>query len=323
MEPAARIVLTATPRFARLLSYEYAEVGAGRVTADLVETRGVTVSRGFIQQVAEAVGTAIQAKDEVWTYATPARDAPIPLITVGLDGTTILMVDEGGREAMVGTIALYDGAGARQSTIYVAARPEHGRATFLQRFEAELAQVKRVYPQATYLGLADGAKNNWAFLAPRTNAQLLDFIHVTEYLTAAATEHFGTAATARQTWLDTTCHDLKHTPGAAAHLLAELQTWPVAPDVAHSDITAAVTYFTNNLALMDYARHVAQGHPIGSGVTEAACKVIVKQRLCKSSMKWKEAGAGIVLALRTMVYSTNRWDQFWAKVDRYGFPPVA
>jgi hypothetical protein len=41
---------------------------------------------------------------------------------------------------------------------------------------------------------------------------------------------------------------------------------------------------------MDYAEHVAANHPIGSGVTEAACKTIVKQRLGQSGMRWKDKG---------------------------------
>ena len=47
---------------------------------------------------------------------------------------------------------------------------------------------------------------------------------------------------------------------------------------------------------MDYAELVAQHIPIGSGVTEAACKVLVKQRLCGSGMRWKERGAAAVLS---------------------------
>lgn len=42
---------------------------------------------------------------------------------------------------------------------------------------------------------------------------------------------------------------------------------------------------------MHYARYRAQGLPIGSGVTEAACKTLVKQRLCGSGMKWVERDA--------------------------------
>ena len=74
---------------------------------------------------------------------------------------------------------------------------------------------------------------------------------------------------------------------------------------------------------MNYALHLEQNLPIGSGVTEAACKTIVKQRLCCSGMKWKEKGAAIVLSLRTLVYSRGRWSQFWSKIDQYGFPVTA
>ena len=63
--------------------------------------------------------------------------------------------------------------------------------------------------------------------------------------------------------------------------------------------------------------------PIGSGVTEAACKVLVKQRLCGSGMKWKEPGAAAVLSLRCLTYTTERWSQFWGRIDQYGFPVAA
>jgi hypothetical protein len=32
--------------------------------------------------------------------------------------------------------------------------------------------------------------------------------------------------------------------------------------------------------MMDYSTHIEKDLPIGSGVTEAACKTLVKQRLC-------------------------------------------
>ncbi len=44
----------------------------------------------------------------------------------------------------------------RQHTTYIAAAPEHGRDTFLARMQREVEQVKRLYPQAHYQGLADG-----------------------------------------------------------------------------------------------------------------------------------------------------------------------
>jgi hypothetical protein len=54
---------------------------------------------------------------------------------------------------------------------------------------------------------------------------------------------------------------------------------------------------------MNYASRVLANEPIGSGVTEAACEVIVKQRLCGSGMKWTEDGAAVVLSLRTLSYT--------------------
>jgi len=67
-------------------------------------------------------------------------------------------------------------------------------------------------------------------------------------------------------------------------------------------------YFANQWVAgrMDIAGRVAANEPIGNGVTEAACKVIVKQRLCGSGMKWTEGGAAVVLSLRTLSYTPRR-----------------
>ena len=93
----------------------------------------------------------------------------------------------------------------------------------------------------------------------------------------------------------------------------------------HADVKAAITYFRNQntKGRMDYPQWAEANLPIGSGVTEAACKVIVKQRLCGSGMKWKEPGAAAVLSVRCLTYTTERWSQFWSKIDRYGFPLAA
>jgi hypothetical protein len=75
------------------------------------------------------------------------------------------------------------------------------------------------------------------------------------------------------------------------------------------DVQRAITYFANQggAGRMDYASRVAAKEPIGSGVTEAACTVIVKQRLCNSGMQWKEPGAAAVLSLRCLSHTPERW----------------
>jgi hypothetical protein len=50
----------------------------------------------------------------------------------------------------------------------------------------------------------------------------------------------------------------------------------------------------------------------------AACKVLVKARLCRSGMKGKRPGAEIVLSLRALTHTKGRWSQFWSKINHDG-----
>ena len=54
---------------------------------------------------------------------------------------------------------------------------------------------------------------------------------------------------------------------------------------------------------MRYAEYRRVGVPLGSGVTEAACKTVYTQRLKLSGMRWKKAGAQTVLDLRVLQLS--------------------
>ena len=310
-----------------MIAPKYAEFGSGRVTIDLDENHGRKVARSFIQNVADAVATVALAKEESWDYTLPETEHPVATVALGLDGTCLLMCEDGWRETMVGTLGFYDKAGERQHTIYMAATPEYGKATFLGRLGSEVARVKAKYPEAHYVGIADGAKGNWDFLGEHTDVQVVDFWHAVEYLgKAAAVLYRGHPAT-REKWMEDNCHTLKHDPGGAEAVLKQLRSRakerPWAKD--DEDVRRAVTYFANQCGAgrMDYASRVAAGEPIGSGVTEAACKVLVKQRLCGSGMKWSEPGAAAVLSVRCLTYTTERWSQFGSKIDRYGFPVAA
>jgi hypothetical protein len=323
----ARIVVSSTPKFAKMVSHKYAEFGSARVIKDLAENHGRSVARCFVQDVTDAVATVALAKQEDWEYALPELEGTPPTITIGMDGTCLLMCEGGWRETMVGTIGFYDAEGGRQHTIYLAATPEYGKATFLGRMEREIERVKAAYPGARYVGLADGAKGNWDFLGRHTGTQVIDFWHAAEYLSDAGDALFAADPGAKRPWLEASCHRLKHEPGAARQLIRDFRRMAaqkgVSPD--HEDVAAAITYFTNQgkAGRMDYPPLVAAKVPIGSGVTEAACKVLVKQRLCGSGMKWKEPGAAAVLSLRCLTYTTDRWSQFWARIDRSGFPVAA
>ncbi len=321
LERDARIIVTSTPRFAKQVSSKYSKDAGGRVVDDLADNHGRHVTLCLVQDLAAAVGSVAQAKEESWHYATPKLQTPIASIGVGLDGTCTFLIEDGKRQAMVGTLSLYDAEGNRQHTIYVAATPEYGKATFYQRLAQEVEHTQQLYPQAKLTGVADGSADNWTFLGRYTDNQCVDFHHVTDYLALAAPA-LSRRFSERQAWLDKRCRELKHEPGAANKILAELKALPtVGLNETHREgLRKAITYFSNHHEQMKYAERVKANLPIGSGVTEAACKTLVKMRLCKTGAKWTEEGAAVVLSLRSLVYTPGRWQQFWDKVDRYGFP---
>jgi hypothetical protein len=323
----ARIVVSSTPRFAKVISHKYAEFSSPRVQIDLKENHGRAVSRCLIQDVADAVAAVAMAKEEDWSYALPKFEAPPSTVAISLDGTCMLMGEDGWRETMVGTLSFYDEEGERQHTIYLGATPEYGKAKFLGRMEAEIDRARAKCPDAHYVGIADGAKGNWEFLGRHTDVQVTDFWHAAEYLGKAAVVLYRGHPRTREAWLEDACHRLKHEPGGAEWVLKQLRRLARERPWAKGDedVQRAITYFANQSGAgrMDYAGRVAANEPIGSGVTEAACKVIVKQRLCGSGMKWTEEGSAVVLSLRALSYTPERWGQFWSKVDRWGFPVAA
>ena len=326
LEREARIVVTSTPRFAKQVSSKMSYGAAREVQRDLGDNHGGAVAVSYVQRLAEAVASVVQAKEESWSYAPPMLTMPITTVTVGLDGTCMLLCEDGWREAMVGTVGLYDGHGERQHTIYLGATPEYGKGRFLERLEREIERTKRRYPEATYIGIADGAESNWRFLEQHTGVQILDFYHTTGYRKAVAAAAHPDDPAQQCQWLDEHCHRLKHDPGAAQQLyeqMSALQPSPLSSSTLQDNLSAAVTYFYNHKHQMNYAEYRDQHYPIGSGVTEAACKTLVKQRLCASGMRWKEKGAAVILSLRALVLTPTRWQQFWSKLNQYGFPVAA
>jgi hypothetical protein len=324
LEHQARIVRGATPRLASQLSHKYAQLNGRAVQADLEENHGRRVAASYIQNVAEWVGSIAMAKEEDWEYALPAFDAPVASVVVSLDGAMIPMADAAGyREAMVGTLSFYDQEGERQHSLYLAAAPEYGKGAFLQRLEREIVRAKQHFPNALYLGIADGAASNWRFLEQHTNRQLIDFFHATEYVSKLAHAAYPRrhAEGQRAQWQQAHCHTLKHDPSALDVLIGEAAGLSRRPGLAQQvrdEAISAWTYFTNHRHQMDYPGFLAEGLPIGSGVTEAACKTLVKQRLCASGMRWKSKGAKIVLSLRALTHTVGRWTQFWQKIDQFG-----
>jgi hypothetical protein len=323
LEREARIIVTSTPLFAKQVSSKMSCMAGKEVKNDLSENHSRFVATSCIQRLSEAVGSVVQVKEESWSYASPKEDTQIATVGVGLDGTCMLICEDRYREAMVGTVSLYDSEGERQHTIYLGAAPEYGKKTFLERLEREIERAKKSYPEAKFVGIADGAETNWKFLEKHTEEQVLDFYHSSGYLVAMAEALYPDKKEKQKEWLTEICHKLKHEEGVAGEfltLMRQLQSEKSHSKNITEKLQAAITYYENHQHQMNYAQYREKKYPIGSGVTEAACKTLVKQRLCCSGMRWKEKGAGIILSLRALVLTKDRWSQFWAKLDQYGFP---
>ena len=220
----ARIVTSSTPRFAKMIAHKYAEFGSGRVLIDLEENHGRKVARSFVQNVADAVATVALAKEESWNYALPEMEHPVADHHAGAgrdvpaDVRGRLAGDDGrhdrvlrqGRRAAAHDLHGGD-AGVRQGDVPGSAWSRRSTGS------------RRSTPQAHYVGIADGAKGNWEFLAKHTEVQVVDFWHAAEYLgKAAAVLYRGHPAT-REAWMEESCHTLKHDPGGAEAVLKRVE----------------------------------------------------------------------------------------------------
>ena len=82
------------------------------------------------------------------------------------------------------------------------------------------------------------------------------------------------------------------------------------------ELRKLVGYFEHNRHRTDYPSYRAKGWDIGSGPTEAGCKLI-GQRLKGAGMRWVEDGAATVGALRALYLSGPKlWDGFWEQPRR-------
>ncbi|MDQ7046723.1 MAG: hypothetical protein Q9M39_06160 [Sulfurovum sp.] len=117
----------------------------------------------------------------------------------------------------------------------------------------------------------------------------------------------------QRVWFENACHILKNIENGAKDLLEEIEALKkkkISSSIK-SGVEATISYFTNNLKRMQYKNSIDNNLPIGSGVTESACKIVVKQRVCVSGANWSEYGAKRFLPIRAICLTEGRWNQAW------------
>lgn len=310
---------SSTPRLARMVGWKYSKMSALDVSRDFGENHGRPLSREFVQKLSEKVAQVAMDKEFEWAYALPEMPEVVTHISIGRDGTTVPIVGGQYREAMNGTIALYNAKGERMHTIYATCAPEYGKKTFDGVLDMEIGRIKAVYPNVKYLGLADGAKDNWTYLQGHIDVGILDFYHASTYLTQTSTVLYQKESD-QKIWLQQACHDLKHQTNGARFLLREMKKELEKESCADAPkLQTCATYFENNLSKMKYSTYLKLNYPIGSGVTEAGCKIMVKQRLCNSGMKWVIPNTEGMFLLRGLTLTEGRWGQFWSNIAQFGY----
>src|SRR5204863_35747 len=248
---------------------------------------------------------------------TAPRDPGQPAAYVGLDAFSVPMQGEEAGKAehrMLYTALLYT--------------PEKEHTRYLVDFELE-ALAEQVRSQTGALGISqvsdliavtDGGNGLEEALQRHladTLTTILDWYHAAEHICDFAKVWHGCDEEARTQWQHEAKGILYEQGGEA--LLVHLQALALPPCTSaevHEELRKLIGYFENNRHRTDYPTYRKNGWDIGSGPTEAGCKII-GERLKGSGMRWVEDGAATVAALRALYVSGGRlWDGFWSQPHR-------
>ena len=74
-------------------------------------------------------------------------------------------------------------------------------------------------------------------------------------------------------------------------------------------------YIQKQTRFLRYHEHTSRHIPLGSGVTDAACKTVFTQRLKLSGMRWSHQGARTILNLRVILLSHTWSNKFSAYLE--------
>jgi len=141
---------------------------------------------------------------------------------------------------------------------------------------------------------------------------VLDIIHVASYLWLAARAFLGSNENAVERFVRERL--LRILQGQAAGVIVGMRRMASSRDLRgekRKQVNKACDYFQKHLPRMRYDEYLARGYPIASGVIEGACRHLVKDRMERTGMRWRESNAGAMLFTRA-VKVTDLWEPFQA-----------
>lgn len=299
---------------------------------DLEDLAGVWVKTKAVERVSKAIGNQIETVFEgERELALSGKVVPlkaVPKIYIAIDGTGVPVVrretegrkgkDETGkaktREAKLGCVFTQTDLDDNQRPV----RDEHS-TTYVGAIETAEVFGIRIYAEAIRRGvtraakvviLGDGAHWIWGIAEEHFYGaiQIVDLYHAREHLAAIAKIVYGANAIKSKEWVDARREQLD--TGDVEAVIASMRRLRPSSTKVQEEIRTTVDYFHKNAERMRYGDFRKQGLFVGSGVVEAACKMICGQRLKLSGMHWTVTGANAIIALRCCQLS-GRWEEFW------------
>ena len=331
-----------SPGFAHKLGRLAADLPQQSAISELKEHFGVRLSVEAYRGVVEHLAREIQfrhddaATDQLREWidqAAKTKGKHDVLLLVGRDGVHVPL-RESWKEAACATLAVYDRSRKRLGTIYLGEMPETKQVTMTKRLTKVIVgtlDTDSTTPlRLRYVTDAGNAPHGYfqrvlrTMKHPRTGGPLewswgVDFYHACEHLSQLADSLYGTGTAKAQGWYKRQRHTLRHDPNGIRKVLSSAAQIRRRHKLAGTsdEYERARGYLDRHRAHMDYATRRKAGDPIGSGVTEAGCKVIFNQRMKQSGMRWSKRGGQQIVDLRTVCRS-RLWDRIWSRgLDDY------
>ncbi len=173
---------------------------------------------------------------------------------------------------------------------YIKDRINHPESRFVVPIDAGIGLEDKVLKYVEQYGLQK-----------QFDGIILDIIHVSEYVWAAANAIFGENSNLRINWVKTMLEDLLNSK--TKQVIKDLQNIVDKANLKETKkekIKSAITYFTNHQHKMDYKSFLEKGYPVSSALVESTCKHLVKDRMEHSGMRWSNSGAQKMLDIRAV-----------------------
>jgi hypothetical protein len=174
------------------------------------------------------------------------------------------------------------------------------------RLWARLHELSWLGPNTVVVIVGDGAEWIWKRASMFTRrCEILDFWHAVERAWEFARLRYGAESAHAARFATRVADDLR--AGRVAEVIGRLQALSVNTPEQRENLDGLIRYYTNNQSRMRYDEYRRLGYGIGSGAIESAHKQVVHARLRQAGMRWSEAGARRLLALRVLLLN-DQWD---------------